>query len=200
MQPNQVEYPIDYLNQIAPEQKKPGMDGKWVLGLIGLGVVAVIFIAIFFLSSGTSSTQKLQTLAARMQTLQKISDSAEKNIKSSSLRTTNSTLSIFLTNANRNIETPLKNNKVDAKKLDKSIVKKEDGSKVTAALEDARLNATYDRTYGREMSFQLDTLHNLMQDIYTSTKSKSLKEFLVSTDDNLTPIRKQLTDFNTTSE
>jgi hypothetical protein len=200
MQPNQMEYPIDYLNQIAPEQKKPGMDGKWVLGLIGLGVVAVIFIAIFFLSSGGGDTQKLQTLAARMQTLQKISESAEKNIKSSSLRTTNSTLSIFLTNANRDIEAPLKSNKIEVKKLDKNILKKEDGSKVTATLEDARLNATYDRTYGREMSFQLDTLHNLMQDIYTSTKSKSLKEFLVSTDDNLTPIREQLTDFNTTSE
>jgi uncharacterized protein (UPF0333 family) len=200
MQPGQTEYPIDYLNQIAPEQQKPGLSRKWVLLLIGAGVIAVIFIFIFLLSSSGGSTQKLQTLAARMQTLQKISESAEKNIKSGSLRSTNSTLSIFLTNANKNIETPLANNGVKPKSLDKNIVKKEDGAKVSAALEDARLNATFDRTYAREMGFQLDTLANLMKDIYTSTNSKSLKEFLVSTDTNLTPIRKQLTDFNSASE
>lgn len=200
MQPGQTEYPIDYLNQIAPEQKKPGMSGKWVLILIGLGVVGVIFIAISFLSSAGGSTQKLQTLTARMQTLQKISVGAEKNIKSGSLRSTNSTLSLFLTNATRDIEKPLANNGVKIKSLDKNIVKKEDGTKVTAALEDARLNATYDRTYAREMGFQLETLHNLMQDIYSSTKSKSLKEFLDTTSKNITPIQKQLTDFNAASE
>lgn len=200
MQPGQTEYPIDYLNQIAPEQKKPGMNGKWVLILIGLGVVGVIFIAISFLSSAGGSTQKLQTLTARMQTLQKISVGAEKNIKSGSLRSTNSTLSLFLTNATRDIEKPLANNGVKIKSLDKNIVKKEDGAKVTAALEDARLNATYDRTYAREMGFQLETLHNLMQDIYSSTKSKSLKEFLDTTSKNITPIQKQLTDFNAASE
>lgn len=200
MQPGQTEYPIDYLNQIAPEQQKPGLSGKWVLLLIGVGVVAVIFIAIFLLSSAGGSTQKLQTLTARMQTLQKISEGAEKNIKSGSLRSTNSTLSIFLTNANKDIEKPLANNGIKPKSLDKSIVKKEDGAKVSAALEDARLNATFDRTYAREMGFQLETLAGLMKEIYTTTKSKSLKEFLVSTDTNLTPIRKQLTDFNSASE
>jgi hypothetical protein len=199
MQPGQTEYPIDYLNQIAPEQKKPGFNGKWMLLLIGAGVIAVIFIAIFLLSSAGGSTQKLQMLTARMQTLQKISVSAEKNIKSGSLRSTNSTLSLFLTNANRDIEKPLAANGVKIKSLDKNIVKKEDGAKVTAALEDARLNATYDSTYAREMGFQLDTLANLIKDIYTSTKSKSLKEFLVTTNDNLNPIRKQLTDFNAAS-
>lgn len=200
MQPGQTEYPIDYLNQIAPEQQKPGLSGKWVLLLIGAGVVAVIFIAIFLLSSAGGSTQKLQTLTARMQTLQKISEGAEKNIKSGSLRSTNSTLSIFLTNANKDIETPLAKNGIKAKGLDKNIVKKEDGAKVTAALEDARLNATYDRTYAREMGFQLDTLAGLMKEIYTTTNSKSLKDFLISTDTDLTSIRKQLADFNAASE
>jgi hypothetical protein len=200
MQPGQTEYPIDYLNQIAPEQQKPGLSGKWVLLLIGAGVVAVIFIAIFLLSSAGGSTQKLQTLTARMQTLQKISEGAEKNIKSGSLRSINSTLSIFLTNANKDIEKPLANNGIKVKGLDKNIVKKEDGAKVTAALEDARLNATYDRTYAREMGFQLDTLASLMKEIYTTTSSKSLKDFLISTDTDLTSIRKQLADFNAASE
>jgi uncharacterized protein (UPF0333 family) len=200
MQPGQTEYPIDYLNQIAPQQSKPGLSGKWVLLLIGAGVIAVIFIAIFFLSAAGGSSQKLQTLAARMQTLQKISEGAEKNIKSGSLRSTNSTLSIFLTNANKDIEAPLAKSGIKVKGLDKNIVKKEDGAKVSAALEDARLNATFDRTYAREIGFQLDTLASLMKEIHSTTKSKSLKEFLVSTNTDLTAIRKQLTDFNAASE
>lgn len=200
MQPDQNEYPIDYLNQIAPEQKKPTLSGKWVLGLIGLGLIAVVVVVVFLLSSLGGSTQKLQTLTAKMQTLQKVSESAEKNIKSASLRSTNSTLSLFLTNANRDIEKPLLNNDVKPKSLDKNIVKKEAGTEMKVALDNARLNATYDRTYAREMSFQLDTLASLMKEIHTTTKSKSLKEFLVTTDSNLTPIRKQLTDFNATSE
>ena len=198
MQPNQNEYPIDYLNQIAPEEKKPLMNSRIILVIVGILVVlaAVVAFLVLVSSGGASDGQKLQTLSARMQTLEKISKAAGKNIKSGSLQTTNSTLSLFLTNANRDIVTPLQNNGIKASNLDKTIVKKEDGSKVTAALEDARLNAIYDRTYAREMSFQLDTLASLMKQIYTTTKSKSLKEFLLTTDTNLKPIRTQLAEFN----
>lgn len=198
MQPDQHEYPIDYLNQIAPQEKKPLMNSKVVLVIVGILVIlaAAVGFLVLVSSGGASDTQKLQTLSARMQTLEKISKAAGRNIKSGSLQTTNSTLSLFLTNANKDIVTPLQNNGVTAKNVDKAIAKKEDGAKVTAALEDARLNAVFDRTYAREMSFQLDTLANLMKQIYTTTKSKSLKEFLLSTDTNLKPIRTQLADFN----
>ncbi|HMI09034.1 MAG TPA: hypothetical protein VK497_01380 [Candidatus Saccharimonadales bacterium] len=198
MQPDQNEYPIDYLNQIAPEQKKPLMNSKVLLVIVGIGAIlaAVVGFLLLINSGGASDSQKLQTLSARMQTLEKISKSAERNIKSSTLRSTNSTLSLFLTNANRDIATPLKNNGIKTANLDKTIVKKEDGAKVTTTLENARLNAVYDRTYAREMSFQLDTVASLMKQIYTTTKSKSLKDFLLSTDTNLKPIRTQLADFN----
>lgn len=198
MQPDQNEYPIDYLNQIAPEQKKPLMNSKVILVIVGIGAIlaAVVGFLLLINSGGASDSQKLQTLSARMQTLEKISKSAERNIKSSTLRSTNSTLSLFLTNANRDIATPLKNNGIKTANLDKTIVKKEDGAKVTTTLENARLNAVYDRTYAREMSFQLDTVASLMKQIYTTTKSKSLKDFLLSTDTNLKPIRTQLADFN----
>ena len=198
MQPNQNEYPIDYLNQIAPAEKKPLMNNQIIIVLVGILAIlaAVIGFLIFVTSSGASDGQKLQTLSARMQTLAKISKSAEKNIKSGTLQSTNSTLSLFLTNANRDIVSPLQKNGVKVTAIDKSILKKEDGTKVIATLEDARLNAVYDRTYAREMSFQLDTVANLMQQLYKTTKSKSLKDFLISTDTNLKPIRTQLAAFN----
>lgn len=200
MNPDQNPYPIDYLNQIAPETPKQGMNNKLFFMLIGGGLLIAIIVGILALTSGSSGpTQKMQTLAARMITLQTISSDAQKNIKSNQLRTTNSTLSLFLTNANRDIAEPLSKNGVDVKKIDKSIQTKEKGEKLTAKLEDARLNATFDRIYASEMNYQLETTAALMKEIYTSTGSKSLKEFLEKTDDNLQPIKKQLADFNATN-
>jgi hypothetical protein len=190
-------YSIDYLNQIAPQQKKPGLSNKLFLMIAGGGLVLAIIVGIIVLtSSGSGPTEKMQTLAARLLTLQTISDKAQKNIKSSQLRSTNSTLTIFLTNANHDIIDPLAKNNVDIKKLDKKIVALENGTDLTKKLEDARLNAVYDRTYAREMGYQLDTVAALMKDIYTSSGSKSLKEFLVTTDNNLQPLKKQFYEFN----
>lgn len=197
MNPEQNQYPIDYLNQIAPEAPKQGMNNKVFFMLIGGGLLVAAVVGFLMLTSGSSGpTQKMQTLAARMTTLQAISSDAQKNIKNGQLRSTNSTLAIFLTNANRDIAEPLKNNSVDIKKIDKTIQTKENGEKLKQTLEDARLNAVFDRVYAREMSYQLDTVAALMSDIYDSTNSKSLKEFLKTTDDNLQPIIKQLADFN----
>lgn len=198
MNPEQNQYPIDYLNQIAPETPKPGMNNKFFFMLIGGGLLVAIIVGILALSSGGSNgpTQKMQMLAARMTTLQEISSSSQRTIKSGQLRTTNSTLGIFLTNANRDIADPLAKNSVDTKKIDKTILAKESGEKLKQTLEDARLNATFDRIYAREMSFQLDTVGALIKDIYNNTNSKSLKEFLETTDGNLQPIIKQLADFN----
>ncbi|HMH70468.1 MAG TPA: hypothetical protein VK502_03635 [Candidatus Saccharimonadales bacterium] len=199
MYPNQDQhqYSIDYLNEIAPQEKKPGLDNKKFLMLVGGGLIVAIIAGIFVLSSGSAPgpTQKMQTLAARLIALQKISTTAQKNIKSSSLRGTNSNLTIFLTNTSRDIAGPLLNNGVDVKKIDSKITAAEKGEKLSATLEDARLNAVFDRKYPREMDYQLGTVEALMKDIYASTNSKSLKEFLMATDKNMQPIKKQFEDF-----
>ncbi|MDN5275260.1 MAG: hypothetical protein JWP06_1161 [Candidatus Saccharibacteria bacterium] len=194
--PNQSKYSIDYLNQIAPQEKKPGLGNKLFLFIIGGGLLLAIIVGIFALTSNSNGpTQKMQTLAARLTTLKTISDKAQKNIKSGDLRSSNSSLSVFLTGANHDIVTPFANNGVDIKKIDKTILAKEAGTDLTNKLEDARLNAVYDRTYASEMGYQLQTVAALMKDIYTNTKSKSLKDFLVTTDNNLTPIKNQFKDF-----
>lgn len=201
MNPDNNPYPIDYLNQIAPEPKKPGMNNRLFVVIIGIGgILAIIVGLLMLLNSGASTGPKasMQRLAARMQTLQTISDKSQKTIKSSALRGTNSNLNIFLTNANRDIVEPLANNGLEVKKLDKAIVASETGDELSATLEDARLNALFDNTYAREMSFQLATVDALMGDIYEKTNSESMKEFLVNTADNLEPIKKQFDDFNST--
>ena len=197
IQPPQTQYPIDYLNQIAPQEKRPGLDNRKFFIFIGAGLLVAIIIGVLALfNGGTTPTQKMETLSARLTTLQTISSKAQANIKSSSLRSANSSLTLLLTNTNHDIIDPFKTNGVNVQKLDKTIVKQEDGKALSAKLEDARLNAVFDRTYAREMSYQLDTVKALMKDIYGKTKSKSLKSFLETANNNLSPINKQLQDFN----
>jgi hypothetical protein len=196
--PNQNTYSIDYLNQIAPQEKKPGMSNKLFLFIAAGGLLLAIIAGIFILSGAGSAgpTQKMKTLSARLTGLQTISDKAQKNIKNGELRSANSSLTIFLTGANAAIVTPLSKNGIDVKKIDKAIIAKESGAALTKKLEDARLNAVYDRTYAREMGYQLDTIASLMKDILQSTNSASLKEFLIKTDTNLLPIKKEFKEFS----
>lgn len=197
MYPNQNQYSIDYLNQIAPQPQKARLPDKKFLFLIGGGVLFIMIIGFFALSSGgTTPKQEMETLAARMTTLQTISNKAQINIKSGSLRGTNSNLTIFLSNANHDMVAPLKTNGVDTTRIDPAITKAENGEALSAKLEDARLNAVFDRTYAREMSYQLETVEALMKSIYAKTTSKSLKTFLESTNTNLQSIKQQLYDFN----
>lgn len=195
--PNQQQYSIDYLNEIAPQGPKPGMSNKIFLFAVGGGLLIAIAVGLMLLTSGGGGPkEQMQTLAARLQTLQTIAGESQKTIKSGELRSANSSLSILLANANRDIAEPLLNNGIDVKKLDKAILAEESGEELKKTLEDARLNAIFDRTYAREIAFQLDTIAALMGDVHASTKSKSLKEFLVNTDKNLQPIKKQMTEFN----
>ena len=167
--------------------------------LIGVVLTIVISFLVFISNASGGPKADMQMLAIRMQALQKIADTSQKNIKSSSLRGVNSNLKSFLSNANRDIAEPLAANKVDIKKLDKKLVAKVEADTLKADLEDARLNATFDDTYAREMSYRLTTLSILMESIYKTSHSKSLKDFLVATDDNLQPIKKQLDEFNSTN-
>lgn len=199
---NPPQAPIDYLNQIAPPPKKPGIN-KRSLAIVVVGIGLVLAFVISFVMFATSSSNgpktSMQVLSARMQAMEKVAEKSQANIKSSSLRGANSSLIIFLTNANRDIAAPLIASGVDVKKLDKTIIAKENADKITANLEDARLNAMFDDTYAREMSFKLATISALMNDIYSNSKSKTMKDFLVKTDDNLQPIKDQLDKFNGTT-
>ena len=194
--------PIDYLNQIAPQPQKPGLNKNALIGVIALiaVVLAIVIGFLMFISSSASGPKtSMMTLAARLQAIQEVSDKAQKNIKSSQLRSVNSNLKILLTDANRDIAAPLLAEKIDVAKLDKAIVAKEKADEMTATLEDARLNAAFDDTYAREMSFKLKTISLLMQQIYDQSNSKTMQDFLMETDDNLSPIQEQLDEFNSTA-
>lgn len=201
MQPDQPQpnVSIEYLNQIAPQAPKRGRLNK-LQYVVGGGIILLIVIIMISLvglfSGGTSSSERL---AARLISTETIVTDAQSKLKSTELRTLNSNLKIYLINTNRDIVTPFSNINIDVKKLDTALLNSENGSDITTRLEDARLNAVYDRTYAREMSYRLDTIVSLMQKINKSTNDKQLKTFLNNAYTNLTPTQKQFSDYNDTN-
>jgi hypothetical protein len=197
MDPSQNQYPIDYLNQIAPAPQKAGPSRKTFVIFAGLGVFAFIIVSLMIFSSlSAGPTNDMQHLAARLTTLKTIANAAQPTIKSSQLRSTNGGLIVTLSNANRDIVAPFAGAGVDTTKPDKTIVAAENGDKLTAKLEDARLNAVYDGAYAREMSYQLSSAISLMSKIYNGSSSQQVKNFLLATDKNFEPLKKQFDDFN----
>lgn len=190
-------YSIDYLNQIAPQSHKKQFDPKFRLIALILGIATLLtIILVIFSSLSAGSKPNVQQLAARLATTETIATDAQRNLKSSELRSINGSLTILLANTNRDIAEPLKLSGTNAEKLDKAIVAKENGETIKAALEDARLNATYDRIYAREMSYQLETIIIQMKDLYSRTSSQSLKTFLDTSYKNIQPLQERFSELN----
>ena len=191
--------PSDYLNQIAPQApKKPAFSfGLKQIIIIGIALI-VLVCALALIVGAVAGGQKdpLQRLSARLTATETIATDAQTNLKSSKLRSLNSNLKLYLTNTNRDIAEPLLKSGVDIKKLNKSIVAKESTKALSGRLEDARLNAVFDRTYAREMAYELGITMTLMSEIYNSTGSASLKTFLKSAYDSLKPTQESFANFN----
>jgi hypothetical protein len=191
---------LDYLNQIAPQAPKKlrfSLIQMIIIGVVGLAIIISAIVIFNFVAN--SGKNNLEHLAARLQSTETIVGTAQSKIKSTSLRALNSNLKIYLTNTNRDIVDPLSKQSVSITKMDKTIVSSEAGKDVTDRLEDARLNAIYDRTYAREIAYRLETILALMHQINDTTSSTSLKSFLQDSITNLEPTQKSFEDFNATN-
>lgn len=198
MNPNQPQYSIDYLNQIAPQAPKTSwLSRKQLIIIAAAGLVILIIGAFGFgVTAINNTTQPSKQLAARLQSTEKIVGDAQTKISSSQLGAINSNLHIYLTGANLDIIAPLAKEGISTTKLDKNLIASEAGTAMINRLEDARLNAVYDRTYAREMAYQLQTILTLMHQILVSTNNKDLKSFLTNASTNLSPTQKQFAQFN----
>ena len=200
MNPNNYQQnPIDYLDQIAPKSTK----NNWLASkkplLIALIAMIVLFIFISFLAMLSGNTKTNVRLAARLIDTNTIVKKASKNIGSTKLQALNSNLSIYLSNTIRDIEPILLKEGIKIKNIDKNITKVETDTKLATVLEDARLNAIYDRAYSREMAYKTNTILTLINQLKRSNKSKNSKEFYDNSIKNLAPIQKELDNFNKTS-
>jgi hypothetical protein len=200
MNPNenqQPSVPTDYLNQIAPKptirignitQNKPIFFGG-----IAIILLVIIILAGSILAGGNRSSEQL---AVSLITTETATTDATSKIQSSQLLSFNSNLNIYLINTIREIESVLAKNNVSTSNLNSTAKSDKTNVKLLAKLEDARLNATYDRTYAREMAYRLDTILTLMRQIYTSTSDSSLKTTVENAYNDLIPTQRQFADFN----
>ena len=200
-QPQQLPTPesgIDYLNSIAatPQPKKINPLILW--GLIAAALITVILVVVALVSGGNTPTKQLTRVGSSTANLQELTEAANNDIQSSELRSINSSLTLTLTNTNRDLADPLKKQKIKIKnvKSDKTVASvTAKYTQVKKRLEDARLNELYDRTYIRKITFLLKTLHANIKKLYNSSKSKSLKTVLETNDNNLAPLLKSLEAF-----
>jgi len=198
----QHQAPVDYLNQISPQQQKTPFRltlRMVIIGAVGLVILVIIF-SIIIGAVNNSRKTPWEQLSAKLSTTSTVVANSTTLIKNSQLRSLNSDLKIYLTNTTRDLETPLKRLDIDAKKLPASVIEKEQTTGITDRLENARLNAKYDSTYAREMSYQLATILSLYQQLYNATTKEDTKTFLKTSYDNLLPTQKALSEFNTSTE
>ncbi len=189
---------VDYLNSIAAQPQTKTINPFILWGLIAAALIIVIVVVIAFMSGGNNPTKQLTRVGASAVNLEELTESANDDIQSSELRSINSSLTLTLTNTNRDLSEPLKKQKINIKNSKKNTsvaaVAAEYGS-VNERLEDARLNGLYDRTYVRELTYLLKTLHADMEELYNSSKSKSLRSTLETNDNNLAPLLESLEAF-----
>lgn len=195
--------PLNYLDQIAPQtQKKRLFDSgpkKLIIILAAAFLVVMTLVVIVNVIAG-ANRKPAEQLAARLISTQQIADNAQENLKTTSLRSLNSTLRVYFTNTNRDIAQPFATIDINPTKVSGSVASEEAAltSATEERLEDARLNAVFDRTYAREMEYQLATLLALMEQVYSSTGSGTLKEYLEESYDNLEPLHEQFAAFDET--
>jgi hypothetical protein len=200
MQPDNQQFSSDYLNQIATPAPVKTVNPLALWGLIG-GLLVLVIVVVVFVSSaagGGTSTSSLTSVGAKIDNLKTVSESAQKNIQSGELRSLNGNLTLILTNADRDMAEPLAAKKIKLTDKKNSAVAKvtSDFDALNSRLEDARLNAVYDRTYAREITYALKTLHSDMSILYKSSSNTKLKTVLNTTDDNLKPLVEGFSSFN----
>jgi len=187
MDPNQ-QVPANYLDQIAARPQKTGFLSsrlRRIFMILGGLTVVVLILSIVSGLTGSGRDTSWYQLVARLNATAEVADSSSGKLKSSQLRSLNSEVGIFITNTNRDIAAPLERMKIDVAKTPESVAASEAAQPMLDRLEDARLNAVYDRTYAREMTYQLALLLSQLRQMYDSTNDEETKSFLETTFNNL---------------
>ena len=195
---------LEYLDKIAPQAPKRKLfelNIRNVLFMAGGAVVLVIIAVVIANAFGGQPTSTWQRLSLRLTNTEAITVTATTSIKNSQLRSLNSEVKIYLTNTQRELATPFASTGVDPKKIEASVARQEAAAntEMTTRLETARLNAKYDSTYAREMSYQLSTILALYQELYSKSGPKT-QELLSNAYDNLEPTQKAIAEFSASNE
>lgn len=190
---------MSYLDEIAVPQTQATMNPILLWVIIGVVLLLLLVVGSSILSSGgPNSSERLASFIHRTQALEKLSTSNIKNVESAKLLTANGNMNAILTGIESEI-TPYAaaasgGKTVKAPPRDSPITLEYEQLEVK--LDDARLNVTFDRTYAREVAFQLNTLRAEMEIIYKESNSQPLKSYLETADKDIKTISKPFEDYN----
>lgn len=179
------EYGLDYLNQISAPPPRARLPNPIVLfSIIGVGLLAIVGFALLIFNTGPNDVDKAAALNIRLKTLQQLASSAQPNLRDNSLRSTNAAFSLYLSNTLRDINAPITAMGAGSESAAKSINTTEVPytEEIKTEFEEAKLNVMFDRTYAREMAYQIGVLRNMMSGVYKTTTSVSLKQALETSD------------------
>lgn len=195
------QYSIDYLDQMAAPVKQP-LEKKYLFAGIGVGVALILALGLFmFMPQRTTSIANEVSLYTTMIDVEKSTDQSARNLKSSGMSSANSSIRSTLTNAARDMQTPLTNMGQNPSTLKSAAVKPpyHDDELVTT-LEDARLNGIYDRTYAREINTKMKLMISYMESIEATNSRESMQEFIKKNKKSFEDIQNSIEDWQSSDE
>lgn len=187
-QPPQITNPSSYLDQIAPPtvKKFTFLKKKPIL----IGIISVFVLIIYLIISNLPKPVTLsESLGARLMYTSQIASNANVTIRSAKLRSINTNLKTTLLNVTRDIRPFLLQEKIVYGSFSSGAIAAETSAPVLLQLEDARLNAVYDRAYSSEMSYRLSTILTLIDQVSNNTNNAAYRQFLANAKKNLEPVQ-----------
>lgn len=199
------QYSIDYLNEIAAPPPKPAFLDKKMMIILGAAAALVLLVLpIFAMLGGNNKTKtqsaSLDAVAVRALNLSDVAKDAQRNIRSGRLSQVNASLSTSLSN----LSSQASGGKDGGARslVEKFPNEKKSKEELEGRLEEAELNALFDRNYSREMEFELDKLLLMMDELKAKAGSKdaNAKEVLDKNYQNLSQSRQQIEAYQKSTE
>lgn len=198
-------YTIDYLNQIAPKQKQPFFDGK-MKALFGLLIVALVAGLFMILSGGArsdSSDEAYMRMYLRIQKTNEIVKKYNPRIRNSKLQAISSGLGTSLSSDENKMKNHMELLELELPKVEKNkaaprIIAETDkeAEDLDKLLDDAYLNATLDRVFTREITYQLEVLSSALKNLTDRRQDKATIDLLESVHENIKVTIVQLEDYS----
>lgn len=178
--------PSLYGQRITPPtaQKPPSKFTPRLLLIIGFIIFAILAaIGLMFMNAASNDPTLRQKLSARQETTLEIIADGQKNLTSDSLKKINSELNLVLKSDDAELQAALVSSGM--KKVEKEVAASESGDETLTSLKNSKLNAQYDTVYKSVITQKLTALRGLILEVHEQSRSKALKQVLVSEDAHL---------------
>ena len=193
----QPENPMDYLNSISAPTKTKMINPLFLwLGIGGVLLIVLVLASTLLFGGRETGVERYNNLSFRIQSLQALTKSSSKAIKSSKLLAINGSLSTILNSAVPELQKLSASTDTKVAKPVKDSPLLVEFSTLSAKLEDARLNVRFDTTYAREVSYQISKLRSEIKIVTNETRSAGLKLYLETLDTDLKNLNEQFSTFN----